>query len=384
MASTVLGPTDPLRSIASADLLPVAIRAAEAAGVTRLANVTRLDEIGLPVWQAVRPWSRALSVHQGKGAIDSDAKIGALLEAIESDAAERFEREDVYCSFEQLPEMYRAEQMSDFACHRNQVPPPDEPVAWVQAERLLDGKPLPLPMPLVSLDFTRWSGSRFDRASNGLASGANRSEALAASLHELIERDAVVEWQALDLADRIGFAVNPATIPCDWHGEIAERLSSIGAVLRCYRVPSLTGTPTFACEINDRAKQAAPYRSTNGRGAHPLPEIALFRAVAEAVQARATFIAGARDDLYPWRYAARETAVTVAFALPPPPGDAVIDFGSIEPGPETVEMLAGALEEVGYSQAAAVTIAEPEGLCVVRSFVCGLGSVTRRRRAPLQ
>ena len=50
-------------------------------------------------------------------------------------------------------------------------------------------------------------------------------------------------------------------------------------------------------EINDPEKEAGPFKTTNGRGAHPLPEIALFRALAEAIQARATFVAGARDDL---------------------------------------------------------------------------------------
>jgi ribosomal protein S12 methylthiotransferase accessory factor len=379
-----VGPTDPLRSIAAGDLLPAARRAAEAAGVTRLADVTRLDKIGLPVWQAVRPWSRALSVHQGKGATHPDAMIGALLEAIESDAAERFEQEALRCSFDALPEKCRAGDIGDFAAHRDQPPPADRPVGWVEAERLTGSAKLYLPMPLVSLDFTRWSGSRFDRASNGIASGASRAEAVVASLHELIERDAVVEWQELDIADRIDWVVAPATIPFDWYAEIGERLSSIGAVLRCYLVPSLTGTPVFACEINDPEKEAAPFRTTNGRGAHPLPEIALFRALAEAIQARATFIAGARDDLYPWRYAAKETALTVAFAPPPPPGHDLIDFEAVRSGPNTLETLVGVLDGAGYCLSACVTLAEPEGLCVVRSFVCGLGSISRRRRPPVQ
>ena len=88
---TSIGPVDPARSVAATQILPIALRAAEKAGVTRLADVTRLDRLGLPVWQAVRPMSRAVSVHQGKGATDADAKVGALLEGVESHAAETFE-----------------------------------------------------------------------------------------------------------------------------------------------------------------------------------------------------------------------------------------------------------------------------------------------------
>jgi YcaO-like protein with predicted kinase domain len=41
-------------------------------GITRVANVTGLDTIGIPVAMAVRPNSRSLSVSQGKG-LDLDA-----------------------------------------------------------------------------------------------------------------------------------------------------------------------------------------------------------------------------------------------------------------------------------------------------------------------
>ncbi|MEV6575650.1 hypothetical protein [Streptomyces sp. NPDC051577] len=37
-------------------------------GVTRVADLTGLDCIGLPVWTAIRPASLTLSTSQGKGA----------------------------------------------------------------------------------------------------------------------------------------------------------------------------------------------------------------------------------------------------------------------------------------------------------------------------
>src|SRR6266536_3026160 len=52
------------------------------AGITRLADVTGLDWVGLPVYQAIRPNSRSLSVSQGKGLTRAQAKASALMESL--------------------------------------------------------------------------------------------------------------------------------------------------------------------------------------------------------------------------------------------------------------------------------------------------------------
>src|SRR5687768_13787505 len=49
-------------------------------GITRLANVTGLDRVGIPVYQAIRPNSRGLSLSQGKGIDATAAKVSALME----------------------------------------------------------------------------------------------------------------------------------------------------------------------------------------------------------------------------------------------------------------------------------------------------------------
>ena len=83
-----LGPEDKSRSMPAEAFLDRAAAAAAQCGVTRLADITRLDRLGLPVWQAVRPAGKALSVHQGKGSSPIAAKVGALCEAIECHCAE--------------------------------------------------------------------------------------------------------------------------------------------------------------------------------------------------------------------------------------------------------------------------------------------------------
>src|SRR4051812_31442956 len=57
-------------------------------GITRLANVTGLDTIGIPVYVAIRPNARCLATSQGKGLDHDAAKASALMESIETWHAE--------------------------------------------------------------------------------------------------------------------------------------------------------------------------------------------------------------------------------------------------------------------------------------------------------
>src|SRR5690242_11549896 len=63
-----------------------------AVGITRLADVTGLDRVGLPVVLAVRPLGRSLAVSQGKGLTREQAAVSAILEAMELHHAERHRR----------------------------------------------------------------------------------------------------------------------------------------------------------------------------------------------------------------------------------------------------------------------------------------------------
>ena len=57
-------------------------------GITRLADLTGLDRLRVPVFAAYRPNSRSLAVFQGKGVTPVAAKASALMEATETFCAE--------------------------------------------------------------------------------------------------------------------------------------------------------------------------------------------------------------------------------------------------------------------------------------------------------
>ncbi|MEI8003584.1 MAG: methanogenesis marker 1 protein, partial [Methanothrix sp.] len=48
-----------------------------AAGITRVADITNLDRIGIPVFSSIRPMADrgAISVYNGKGATPTEAKV---------------------------------------------------------------------------------------------------------------------------------------------------------------------------------------------------------------------------------------------------------------------------------------------------------------------
>lgn len=373
------GPADPTRSAEAGDLLELAGAAARDAGVTRLAEITRLDCLGLPVWQAVRPMSRALSVHMGKGSSDDDARLGALMEALESHHAERFDAEGPRCRADALSSV----ALADCADDRDRPLDSERIYRWVEAEELSTGKSSFLPFDFVSLDLTRDWDSPFDRSSNGLAAGPSRDEAIAVALHEVIERDAVTEWRAGGILGCMACALDTDGITFGWFREWAACLDEAGIAARFYRVPSITGTPVIACELADPGKEGAPYSAVQGFGCHPLPEIALFKALAEAIQCRATAVAGAREDLPPSAYRSKPGVIPLAFGLPLPPGRRGIGWDSVAEAPAGIDALLSALAEAGYPQAAALSLASLPGIEVVKVHIPGLGGLRRRRRPPL-
>ena len=351
-------------------------RLAGACGVTRLADISGLDRPGLPVWQAVRPAGRALSVHQGKGATALSAQIGACCEAIESHCAENAPPDGPICRFDALPERERAPDLADFARSRSEAPP-GEPIRWTRARDPFSGGTLWLPHDFVSLDLTRPGMRWIERSSAGLGLGADLDRALEVALLEVAERDAVGEWQRRPLAGRMDDIVDSRTIPYGWFGAWSERLAGLGIDIACFAPRAMAGVPAAVCWIGGAEAFGRGYRSFSGSACHPDPEHALFKALAEALQSRLTFIAGVRDDILPSHYRTRGSPVPRAAAATEG-GRAWQGVAPSEPG---WRLLAGRLADAGYGRIAVKRLdAGLEGVAVVKAFVAGLGSLRRERR----
>lgn len=361
-------------------------RAAERSGVTRLADVTGLDRLGVPVFQAIRPWSRALSVHQGKGLVPEAAQIGALMEAIESEHAESFLAPGPLCPFAELPASERAPKLSDFALHRRRTPDERTPVRWVEGRTLLDDRRLWAPFDIVSLDFTRAAPSPFERSSAGLAAHFTREDAVRAALLEVIERDAVARWMSRGLLERTLSRIDSESIPFPWFQRIRGRLSIAGVRLSIYRAEAAIATPVFVCELIEPEAVALGRGAVFGSACRPGGEAALLHGVLEAIQSRLTEIVGARDDigLPP---AQTVQPAPLGLGLPSParaePRSWAEPEGQRAGPPVSAQDLARSLAKAGYAQAAVVDLSRRgEDVIVVKAIVPGLAGMRRSRREP--
>ncbi len=363
-------------------LLARAAADAGACGVTRLADVTRLDNLGVHVFQAVRPLGRTVAVHQGKGLTAPEAMIGALMEAVECDLAERFAGASLESPFADLPPSERPGTLADFAARRDQPPGNDETLSWVAARRIIDGLRLWIPFDVVSLDLGRASHPRLGRSSVGLAARYDPEGAVLKGLQEVIERDAEQAWMAESAARRTHDRLELGSIPFPWFRDLRDRIRRAGQSLAVYQLTAAAPVPVFLAELFEPGAEGCLRRRAFGLACRVLPEDALRASLTEAAQARLTAISGARDDiLYP------EASISdgLGIGLPPPahikprPWARVLADGA-PPCPTSLD-LALALAKVGYPDAAAADLSRtPGGVIVVKVVAPGLGAFARTRR----
>lgn len=323
----------------------------------------------------MRPAGRSLSVHQGKGASACAAKIGALCEAIECALAERVAADGPHCSYAALDPAGRAPDVGDYGRDRARPPSASARIRWCSAVDLATGAPHVLPHELVSLDLTGFRPSAFERSSDGLGVGATEADAIATALCEVVERDAVGAWDRAPREVRRDAALRLESVPFDWFRQWLDRLRALGVTLRIFAPGAVGGLPTFIVSIAGGMAFGPDGRRFSGSASHAEPEIALFKALAEAIQSRLTFIAGVRDDILPSTY--DEAPGWQGSA--PPPGRR--HWGSIAPVAPGWPALAARLAEEGYDLIVMKRLDDDEGeIAAVKVFVPGLGSLGRTRR----
>jgi ribosomal protein S12 methylthiotransferase accessory factor len=261
--------------------------------VTRVADVTGLDIVGIPVMMAIRPLSRSLSVSQGKGQTTLLAKISAAMEAIELWHAENVDRPIVF-SRTPARELDLPYDVAQLASVSGPLVGDAALLDWVDAVGMLGGRTVPVPWSLVGYprDERPWAPPGLVWSSTGLASGNSRDEAALHALYEIIERDAMArQARATQLPEYLDLT----SITDDVCAPLIEKVLAAGVTLTITRVPSRFGVLCFSATV---WSPDFPVRS-GGWGAHLDPHVALSRAITEAVQSRLTGIAGSRDDLPP-------------------------------------------------------------------------------------
>jgi ribosomal protein S12 methylthiotransferase accessory factor YcaO len=362
-------------------------------GVTRIAEVTHLDRIGIPNFIAVRPRDRGpgISYYNGKGSTRDAAKAGAMMEAIERFCGEQCDSEVFHCSYHEIKKRGPSVNPADIIVPKLRDYDANDPLEWVEGYELISREPIFVPLNSVICPYEPIRNCAFYPAStNGLASGNTLAEALCHALCEVIERDALaISSSYFELAPavqqilaRLGQTSRPSTraprarfplieldtLP-DATRRLAHKLQSAGLKIYLRDITCTAGIPTLDCTIVESLpdQRRLVY---GGSGTHPDARVAVARALTEAAQSRIACIQGGREDL-------------PEIVMPPVDFNPEETYGKGERHPYSsinsfehdnvdndVRFLVRRLKAAGFTQIAAVNLTRPEiGIPVVRIIV---------------
>ena len=363
--------------------------------VTRIADLTPLDTIGLPVYSACTPLARDLTLHLGKGADAASARMSAVMEAIERASAEAPpEGVVVRASYRELCERAGPVPIApeSFELPTDTTFRDDRPFDWMPAYDLLQRAQVLMPVD-AAINPPR-EGLLLDADTNGLASGNVHLEAVVHGLCEVIERDCVsqIDFGALfahpeDERPETR-AIDLQTLPAralEW----VTRSQEGGLEFLVHEITSDLMVPSYRAYVLDHLYPGPRGHRTMvffGMGTHPSSEVAVLRSITEAIQARLGFIQGARDSFNVGR--ARSRAAThmnrlrrlmhgkrAAFVQTPLEGDILADL----------ETLLSALRRAGTPRCLVADLTRRDlGIPVVRVRVPGLSAfcLNMRRFGP--
>jgi ribosomal protein S12 methylthiotransferase accessory factor len=366
------------------DYLPLAPQM----GITRLANLTGLDHIGVPVFTAIRPNARSLATSQGKGLDEDSARASALMESIEHWHAEHIRlplHQDSYLALRSYAAVIDVTALPQW---EGKPPRLDVPLLWIEGYDLLQQRTTWVPLDSVTANFVRPPDffPPIPRSTNGLASGNHLLEAIVHGLCEVIERDAESLWEVSDDFRLLDLA----TVDHPDCREVIERVERAGVRVAAWDMTSDVGIPAYGALLLEGPNQP------NGRGlgvhygfgCHLSGGISLLRALTEAVQSRLTYIAGSRDDVFRHTYEqSTDESLSTGIEAELDATSARQDFTqrpslASDSFEQDIATLLGALTRVGIDSVVVVDLTKAEiGIPVVRVVVPGLEGPSESERS---
>ena len=267
------------------------------AGITRIADITDLDRIGLPVYTAIRPTAEygGVSIYGGKGISKEHAKASAMMEGFERYSGERQDSdESIVKTVNELDEKYIDPKSLNLSKEFEKRDINEILLEWSRTHDLITDDDYLIPTNAIYHPYTHGDDveSLFKSNTNGLASGNILEEAILHGIFEVIERDA---WSIFELTHKNYSQINLDTIESDIVNETIDRFTSKGINIKLMDFTADIKVPTIAASADDTITKDAGLL-TLGIGTHLDPEVAILRALTEVAQSRATQINGARED----------------------------------------------------------------------------------------
>jgi ribosomal protein S12 methylthiotransferase accessory factor len=398
-------------------------------GVTRVSDITFMDRLYIPNYSAVLPGTEDIFwVYSGKGVKKSDAKAGALMEAIErySSLSGTYPRNYIQGCYLELSKSYNK------VLHPAEVV---EPVNEMYNDKyhtmnflpgfdLLTNEEVLVPAEIALYRYfpKHPAISAFSHShTNGLASGNVLEEAICHALCEVIERDAVsiadlcascipynILEKIIDSFKKEGYRitrisaedkfVDDSSVFADVDISEISKFEPIECLLKRFTdagIPLLIkditqkdiGIPTFVASSIEWVTHHYGYFA-KGYGTHPDARIALIRAVTEVSQTRAANIHGARDDLRKIQYKDNDEIYKRKWQFMPASSSfmrkrnnkKIIKFSEVTTHMngdilDDINLILYGLKRAGLKRAIVIDLTNPNiGIPVVRVIVPGLES----------
>ncbi len=361
-------------------------------GLTRNANITGLDRLGVHVTAAIRPNSLTLATSSGKGLSLESAVVSGVMEAMELHHAETTGFHPVLLPYNELIQEYATIPLEHLPLRKHAFFQTDWQERWIFGWDLFSHREVAVPMATVCMDYRRLSSGKrdmmsFECSSNGLAAGNHFLEALAAGLYEVIERDAVSchEFAGHEREFELP-RVRLDLMPFPVVRELLDRFQQTGMRVLLYDCTLDTQIPVFKALIFD--EQHPNLGLCGGYGAHLDPQVAMLRALTEAAQGHTILIAGARDDMFSQglshlkQYDARPEVEALSLNQPrsDPTGIPNRCGSTFE---EDVHTILDSLKAAGLKQVIVLDLTQPEfDISVLKVIVPGLEGYHDRMYRP--
>jgi ribosomal protein S12 methylthiotransferase accessory factor len=381
-------------------------------GVTRLADITNMDILGIPNYSAVLPGTEDyIWVYSGKGPTKAHARASALMESIErySSLPSGGPKNFIQGSYDQLSKSFNV-------LHPDEIVEPlrfqynnEMSMDFLRGFDLFTEEQILVP---ASVALFRYSpvppfvDPFAFHHTNGLASGNVMEEAICHSLCEVIERDStsLAELRAsaipfhflrqiINALREKGYALN--SIPTDKYGDdpsifpdvdisqiefqpvkaLVEKFLQAKIPLIIKDITSEIGIPTFNASSIEWISHDYGYLA-EGHGTHPDARVALMRAITEVTHTRAANIQGARDDLRKIIYGQNNTDDKRAWQFMPSSNK--VKFSEVtsyfnQDILDDIKLILKHLKQTGLKRAIIVNLTNDSiGIPVVRAIVPGL------------
>lgn len=265
------------------------------AGVTRIAEITHLDRIGIPVYSAIRPGAAegAVSIYAGKGATKPQAKASAMMEAFERYSAEQQGTDNEKIVLGHFAEMDGAIDPKSLILPANSYDVENKDISWVKAVNAANDQECLLPSNAVYHPYNPVKDQfLFKSNTNGLASGNVIEEAVFHGITEVVERDA---WSIFEALRNPKMEVDCESTENPLIRDVLVKFQKAGVDIKLVDLTADVKIPTMAA-VSDDSVLKDPALLTLGVGTHLDPEVAAIRALTEVAQSRATQIHGTRED----------------------------------------------------------------------------------------